>query len=180
MKPVLALIAALADNGVIGAAGKLPWKLSSDLRRFKTLTLGKPVIMGRKTFQSIGRPLPGRVNIVITRQADFSPEGVLLVHDLDAALELAAQEAAKAGAGEIMVIGGGEIYRQAIGRAQRLYLTHVHAAPPGDSFFPPLDPVHWRKISAEHVSEGEADSAASDFIVYQALAVDSAGPADQG
>lgn len=172
MKPVLAIIAAVADNDVIGAAGAMPWRLSTDLKRFKQITMGKPVIVGRKTYESIGRPLPGRTNIVVTRDKGFRAEGARIVDNLEAALDLGRKEAEAAGVDEFMVIGGGELYRQSIGRAERLYITHVHAAPFGDTRFPPIDPTRWRAVSKEAVPVGEKDSAASDFTVYQRLAGD--------
>jgi dihydrofolate reductase len=162
----LSIIAAVAENGVIGAGNAMPWKLSSDLRRFKTLTMGKPVIMGRKTFSSIGKPLPGRPNIVVTRQADFVPGGVTVAASVDAAL--AAAEAA-AGGDEIMVIGGGEVYRAAIDRADRLYITHVEAVPDGDTHFPPIDPAIWRATTAERLPSGPKDSEASTFVIYERI-----------
>ena len=123
----IALIAALAENRVIGRKNRLPWRLPADLRRFKSLTMGKPVIMGRKTYESIGKPLPGRSNIVVTRDPDYRAQGCQVVHSLDQALE------AGAGHAEVMVIGGAELYRQALGRAQRMYLTLVRAEVEGTS-----------------------------------------------
>ena len=163
----LAIIAAVAENGVIGAGNAMPWTLSSDLKRFKALTMRKPLVMGRKTFASIGRPLPGRPNIVVTRQRDFAPEGVTVVGTVDAAL-VAAEERA-AGADEIMEIGGGEDYRSALDRADRLYITHVEAAPPGDTHFPAIDPAIWRAITAERLPSGPKDSAATTFVIYERI-----------
>lgn len=168
----MAIVAAVADNGVIGAAGAMPWRLSTDLKRFKSITMGKPVVLGRKTYESIGKPLPGRANIVVTRDRAFRAEGVLVADSLETALALGRSEAEAAGASEVMVIGGGELYRQAIGRAEKLYITHVRAAPFGDTRFPPIDPARWRVVSKEHVPSGEKDSAATDFTVYQRLAGD--------
>jgi len=156
----LALIAAVARNGVIGAAQKMPWRLSSDLQRFRRLTIGKPVIMGRRTFQSIGKPLPGRTNIVVTRGGAGFHDGVRVAASLDAAIAIAG------GAAEIMVIGGAEIYAAAIGRADRLYITHVEATPEGDVHFPPIDPGIWKASSQERFAAGEKDSAATEFVVY--------------
>jgi dihydrofolate reductase len=163
----LSIIAAVAENGVIGAGNAMPWKLSSDLKRFKALTMGKPVVMGRKTFESIGKPLPGRLNIVVTRQRDFAPEGVTVVANVDAAL-VAGEERA-AGDDEIMVIGGGEIYRSAIDRADRLYITHVEAAPEGDTHFPAIDPAVWRATTAERLPSGPKDSEATTFVIYERI-----------
>jgi dihydrofolate reductase len=163
----LSLIAAVAENGVIGAGNAMPWRLSSDLRRFKALTMGKPVVMGRKTFASIGKALPGRPNIVVTRQSDPATEGVTIVGSVDAAL-VAAEERA-AGSDEIMVIGGGEVYRAAIDRADRLYITHVESAPSGDTYFPAIDPGIWRATSAERLPSGPKDSEASTFVIYERI-----------
>lgn len=163
MSARIALIAAVGRNGVIGADGGMPWRLSSDLKRFKSITLGKPVVMGRKTFESIGKPLAGRTNIVISRRPDFAPDGVIVRRSLDDAIAAAAAT----GAAEIMVIGGGEIYAAAIGRADRLYLTHVEAEPAGDAFFPPVDPDLWAVTSEERLPAGAVDSAATTFKVYE-------------
>ncbi len=128
-RPPLLIVAAVAHNGVIGANNRLLWRLSSDLKRFKALTLGKPLVMGRKTFESIGRPLPGRETIVVTRHAAFVPAGALVAHSLEAALALAAERAAAMGADAIVIAGGGEIYAQTIGRADRLAITEVALEP---------------------------------------------------
>jgi dihydrofolate reductase len=160
MMSQLSIIAAVAENGVIGRDGDMPWKLSTDLKRFKAITTGKPVVMGRKTFVSIGRPLPSRLNIVVTRDGGFAPDGVTVVPDLDAALA-AAKDAA-----EVMVIGGGEIYRAFLDRADRLYITHVAATPEGDTRFPDIDPETWEAISSEDVPAGPSDTAASRFTTY--------------
>ena len=162
MTTVVALVAAVADNGVIGDGQRLPWRLSSDMRRFKTLTVGKPVIMGRKTFQSIGRPLPGRRNIVVTRQPDFSAAGIDVVRDIDVALALAGETG-----GEIMILGGGQIYAETIGRADRLYITHVTAMPGGDVYFPAIDPAVWKAGPEERLPAGDKDSAATRFVIYE-------------
>jgi dihydrofolate reductase len=168
-KITVSLIAAVAENGVIGRAGAMPWRLPSDLRRFKALTVGKPVVMGRKTFESLGKPLAGRPNYVVSRQPGFRPEGVRVAPTLDAALILAAEEARAAGDDEVMVIGGGEIYADAIGLADRLYITHVEVRPEGDARFPKIDPAVWKAMSAERTAKGEKDSAATTFVVYDRL-----------
>ena len=142
----VALILARADNGVIGRAGGLPWHLSGDLKFFKAQTLGKPVVMGRKTYQSIGKPLPGRPNLVITRDPAFRPEGVEVFADVAGALARAQQLASASGAAEVMVIGGGQIYELTLPLARRVYLTEVHASPEGDTSFPTLDPADWREL----------------------------------
>ena len=144
----------------------MPWRLSTDMRRFKRLTMGKPVIMGRKTFASIGKALPGRANIVLTRGGGRPPEGVLYAASLDAAIAIAAAQ----GEGEAMVIGGGTVYAETIDRADRLYITRVDAAPEGDTYFPPIDPTVWKGISSEAVGAGEKDSAPTTFVVYERIA----------
>jgi dihydrofolate reductase len=165
-KPTLTLVVAVAQNNVIGREGGLPWHLSGDLKRFKADTIGKPVIMGRKTFLSIGKPLPGRDNIVVTRDENFKAEGVIVAASLDAALVLAAQAAAARGADDIAVIGGGEIYNQLFERADRLILTHVFASPDGDTLFPAVDPATWEEVESEDFPAGEKDSHATRRVVY--------------
>ena len=167
MKPQIVLVAAVARNGIIGSDGDMPWKLSTDLKRFKALTMGKPMIMGRKTFQAIGGALPGRTSIVVTRDPSFSAEGAETAGSVDAALKMAADIAARTGAGEICVIGGGEIYRQTIDHADRLEITQVMAEPSGDTTFPAIDPDRWRVASQEDVPAGEKDSYPTRFIVYE-------------
>lgn len=166
----VSIIAAVAGNGVIGAGNAMPWKLSSDLKRFKALTLGKPVVMGRKTFESIGKPLGGRLNVVVTRRTDFAPDGVTVAPTVDAALVAAEAGAKAASADEIMVIGGGEIYRAAFDRADRLYVTHVEASPEGDTHFPGIDPAVWRSTTAETLPFGPKDSAPTTFVIYDRIA----------
>ena len=165
------MIAAVAANGVIGAGGRMPWRLSTDMKRFRRLTMGKPVVMGRKTFASVGKPLDGRVNIVVTRQADFAAPGVVPALSLDAAIRAAKEAAVAAGADEVMVLGGGEIYAAALPLADRLYITHVEAAPEGDVRFPSIDPGVWRASTRERFPAGEKDSAATTFAVYDRRAV---------
>ncbi len=162
----VSLIAAVARNGVIGADGAMPWRLSTDMRRFKELTVGKPVIMGRRTFATLAKPLADRLNIVVTRQPKFAADGVETFPSLDAAIARAEEWAAARGADEVMVIGGGDVYAQAIGRADRLYITLVDAAPVGDTHFPVIDPAHWVEASRLHVPAGAKDSAATDFVIY--------------
>ena len=152
----VALILARADNGVIGVAGGLPWHLSGDLKFFKAQTLGKPVVMGRKTYQSIGKPLPGRPNLVITRDRSFHAQGVEVFRDVAGALARAQALAAESGAAEVMVIGGGQIYAETLPLARRIYLTEVHASPAGDTTFPDLDPAQWTEVRRDPpVSGGE-------------------------
>ncbi|MDO9174083.1 MAG: dihydrofolate reductase, partial [Actinomycetota bacterium] len=145
----IALIAALAENRVIGRDNMLPWRLPNDLKYFKAVTLGKPVIMGRKTWESLGRPLPGRTNIVISRQAGYAAPGGRVVWSFAEALELAAQVARLDGVDECLVIGGAEIYALALPHCHRLYLTEVHAAVDGDAFFPEFDRAPWHETKRE-------------------------------
>lgn len=166
-RPEISIVVAVSENGVIGRDGDLPWKLSTDLKRFKALTLGKPVVMGRKTLESIGRPLPGRPNIVVTRDPGYRFEGVEVVHDIAAALEWGKALAVRYGATEVAIIGGGNIYAQAIGSADVLYVTHVAAEVEGDTRFPAIDPAVWETVSEEAVPAGERDSYASRFAVYR-------------
>jgi len=160
--------AAVAENGVIGADGGLPWRLSSDLKRFKAGTMGRPVIMGRKTFEGIGKPLPGRLNIVVTRDRGWSHEGVETARSLDEAIRLATARArCITGVDEIAVIGGGEIYAQALPLADRLHITHVLAEPAGDTRFPAIDAAVWTAKTCEEVPAGERDSHATRYCVYE-------------
>lgn len=144
----LAMIAALSANGVIGAGNKLPWHLPEDLRYFKQHTLGKPVIMGRNTFESIGKALPGRTNIVLTSRKNWFPRDVTIATSLDDALALANRDLEERGGDEAMVIGGEQIYRLALSRCSRLYLTRVAVAVEGDAFFPDLNPGEWRESAS--------------------------------
>jgi dihydrofolate reductase len=164
----VAIHVAVADNGVIGRENGLPWKLSSDLKRFKANTMGKPVIMGRKTWESLGRPLPGRLNIVVTRDKTYKAEGAEVAGSLEEAIQLArVRGRCMAGADEICVIGGGVIYRQAIAIADRLHVTHVLAAIDGDTRFPDIDPAVWERVSSEEHPAGERDSHATRYAVYE-------------
>ena len=156
----ISLIVAVAENGVIGQENALPWRLSGDLKRFKALTMGKPIIMGRKTFDSIGKPLPGRTNIVITRQSNLQLSGCTVVGSLSEALSAVHAD-------EYMIIGGAEIYRQALPLAQRVYLTQVHASIAGDAFFPVLEPSQWREMAREDVSADEQNQYAHSFITLE-------------
>ena len=167
IRPQIVIVAAVARNGVIGGGNTLLWRLSSDLKRFKALTWGKPLVMGRKTYESIGRPLPGRETILVTRDASFRPEGVLVRHDLESALALAHQRAEAMGADAIVIAGGGDIYAQTIDRADRLDITHVDLDPKGDTVFPRIDPGKWSVVSREEHAKGPADDATFRYCVYE-------------
>jgi len=160
------LIAAVADNGVIGRDNAMPWRLGSDLKRFKALTMGKPVVMGRKTHLSIGKPLPGRTNIVISRDAGFAAPDLLIAGNLDAALSAARDDALCRGGHEIVVIGGSDIYAQCMPLADRLEITHVHARPDGDTRFPPIDRALWREIARSEHSSGPQDEVNFTYVTY--------------
>lgn len=163
----LALIVAVAENGVIGRNNALPWHLPGDLQYFRRITMGKPIIMGRRTFDSIGKPLPGRANIVITRSDSFAAEGIQVVHSLDEACALAEDIALIDGAEEVVVMGGAAIYREALPRATRIYLTRVHAEVPGDVYLPDLDLSDWREVSRERVEAEAPNPYDYSFLVYE-------------
>ena len=165
-KSALVLIAAVARNRVIGAGNRLIWRLPTDLRRFKALTLGKPLVMGRKTFESIGKPLAGRDTIVVTRDKAFAREEVFVAHSIQAGLTLAAERAMVLGAADVIVAGGGEIYAETIGRADKLAITEVDLAPEGDACFPWIDPAIWRKARREQGVRGPTDGAEFAFVEY--------------
>lgn len=166
----LAIIVAAAENGVIGSNNALPWHLPEDLRYFKRVTMGKPIIMGRKTFESIGRPLPGRTNIVITQNPAFQPAGVEVASSLEAALALAEHVALVAGVEEAVVIGGAEIYRAAIPVADRLYITEVHACVAGDAMLPPIDWTQWREVDRERHEASVPHPYDYSFVRYERIA----------
>ena len=165
----IAIIVAAAENGVIGCNGDLPWRLPSDLRHFRALTMGKPVIMGRKTFQSLRKPLDGRDNIVVTRDSGFQAAGARVVASLFAALELARQCAQERGADEIMVIGGAQIYAAARNLADRIYLTRVHAEPAGDARFEPPEAGQWRLVNSQPMVIAPGDDHAATFDVLDRI-----------
>ncbi|MCE8041385.1 MAG: dihydrofolate reductase [Billgrantia sp.] len=162
----VAMIAAVSRNGVIGVDNKLPWHLPEDLKFFKRMTQAKPLIMGRKTFASIGRPLPGRLNIVVTRDKNFRHDGVRVCHDLESALFLADQQATIDASEEIMVMGGGEIYAQALPHASRIYLTEVDVEVEGDALFPELDESEWQEVQRVPGSPSPGQPSYS-FVEYQ-------------
>lgn len=160
---MISIIVAASTNNVIGVQGELPWKISDDLKRFKKLTMGKPIVMGRLTWESIGRPLPGRQNIVITRQPGFSAEGCDVVASPAAALDTAGD------AEEIMIIGGGQIYDLFLPKAGRLHVTRVHTEVEGDAFFPAIDASSWGLVDAEAVEASEANEFAFEFMTYERM-----------
>ena len=160
------LIVAVAENGVIGADGAIPWRLKSDIQRFKAMTIGKPVVMGRKTFLSLRRPLPGRTNIVVTRDSGFSASGAVVTTSLKEARAIAAGDAMRRFATEIAVIGGAEIYKQWMDIANRLELTEVHARPEGDTCFPAIDAAKWRETARVRYPAGADDSADFSYVSY--------------
>ena len=162
----IVLIAAVADNGVIGADGELPWRLKSDLKRLKALTIGRPIVMGRKTFLSLRRPLPGRTNIVVTRDSGFRSAGALVTTSLPDALVIARADALRRSVAEIAVIGGAEIYAQCLDVADRLELTEVHVRPEGDTRFPAIDKAQWEEVSRVPNPAGPDDSAAFTYVTY--------------
>lgn len=167
MSAAVVLVAAVAENGVIGREGGLPWRLPGDLKHFKAVTIGKPVIMGRKTFASIGKPLPGRPNIVVTRDRAFAAQGVQVARDLVAALAMAEAEADRLGAGEIAVVGGAALFEAALPRAARIEWTEVHAAPPGDVHFPEFDRSRWRERARVGPLRGPGDEFSYSFVTLE-------------
>jgi dihydrofolate reductase len=162
----IVLVAAVGENGVIGRGGQLPWHLKSDLKHFRELTTGKPVVMGRKTYESIGKPLPERTNIVLTRDPSLMVPGGVLAASLDAALGHAREDAEKRGVDEIMVIGGSDVFADTMRLADRLEITHVHASPEGDSYFPPIDTGHWREIVRKDYPAGPGDDYGFSVATY--------------
>lgn len=165
--PTVALVVAMAKNRAIGRGGNLPWHLGSDMRYFRKITMGKPIIMGRLTFLSLGRALPGRTNIVLTRNAAFEAPGAIMAYNLEEALDVARKEAGKDGVDEIMVIGGEDVFRAVLPQASRIYLTEVHATPEADTWFPEIDKREWREVSREDHEPGSKDDHAFSFIVLE-------------
>lgn len=162
----LSIIVAFANNYVIGRGNKLPWHIPEDLQWFKRITMGKPIIMGRKTFESIGRPLPGRTNIVISNQAAFEKPGIKIAHSFDAAIDHAKNVALINGNEEAVVIGGAQIYAEALPLADRLYVTEIHADVSGDTFFPAMDWSAWKEIGRDD-HPGCGHQYAYSFVVYE-------------
>ena len=163
----IVLIVAVADNGVIGAGGAIPWRLKSDMQRLKAITTGKPVVMGRKTFLSLRRPLPGRTNIVVTNDARFRGDGVIVTNSVGDARAVALGDALRRCVSEIAVIGGAEIYAQFMDSADRLEITEVHARPEGDTFFAAIDGAVWQEVARVRNPAGPDDSAAFSYVTYR-------------
>lgn len=163
-RKMICMIVAMDRARSIGRGGEMPWHLPADLRHFKRTTLGHPVLMGRKTFVAIGRPLPGRQNVVITRDEAYRPPGVDVAHDLEEALHLAAGD-------KVFIIGGGEIYCEAMPLADRLFVTEVDTLVDGaDTWFPPIDPDRWREVERRHRPADESNPYGLDFVVYESCA----------
>jgi dihydrofolate reductase len=160
-EPILTLVVAMAHGRVIGHAGGIPWHLPDDFRHFKAVTMGKPIVMGRRTFESIGRPLPGRVNIVVTRSRDFQAPGCVVAHSLEEAI------AAAGAVEEIMIIGGAELYAQSLARAQRIHLTLIDAELPGDTWFPAIPAGQWREVSRQEHPADFRHAHAFSFVVLE-------------
>jgi dihydrofolate reductase len=161
------LLVALAENGVIGSNGAIPWRVKSDVLRLKAMTMGKPVVMGRKTFESLPRPLPGRTNIVITRDANYRAAGALVTSSFADARAIALGDALRRFATEIAVIGGAEIYAQWMDDADRLEVTEVHARPEGDTFFPAIEAAEWEEVARVRNSANADDSADFSYVTYR-------------
>jgi dihydrofolate reductase len=162
----IVLIAAVADNGVIGSGGTIPWRLKTDQQRLRMLTLGKPVVMGRKTFISLRRPLPGRTNIVVTRDTDFHSPGAAVTTSFQSAQAVATGDALRRSVAEIAVIGGADIYAQWMDIADRLEITEVHARPEGDTYLAAIDPASWQQVARVRNPAGSDDSADFSYVTY--------------
>jgi len=160
------LIAAVAENGVIGRDNTIPWKLKADQQRLKALTMGKPIVMGRKTFESLRRPLPGRTNIVITRDANYRAPGAIVTNSFENALVIARGDALRRAVAEIAIIGGVDIYTRALPVADRLEITEVHARVDGDTRFPPIDPALWQETGRARHAAGAEDTADYSYVTY--------------
>lgn len=166
-EPVVALVVARGENGAIGKGGTLPWQLSTDLKFFRKVTLGKPIVMGRRTFESLGRPLDKRTNIVLTRDKDYDAPGAVVAHSIEEALRRARSVAKRDGIDEIAVIGGDSIFRETLPLAHRIYLTEVHASPPADVFLCDFDLSEWRELSREHHEPGPKDDHPFSFVLLE-------------
>jgi dihydrofolate reductase len=165
--PNIILLAAIAENGVIGRGNALPWRLKSDMQHFRAITMGKPVVMGRRTYLSIGRPLKGRTTIVVSRDADFAAPGIVVAPSLEAAIAAARGDALRRNADAIVVAGGADIYAQSLQMATRLAITQVHMRVDGDARFPAIDPQLWRESARSEHEPSVEDDAAFAFVTYQ-------------
>jgi dihydrofolate reductase len=163
----IVLMAAVADNGVIGAGNTIPWRLKSDMQRLKAMTMGRPVVMGRKTFASLKRALPGRTNIVITRDGNYRAAGAIVTTSFETATALARADASRRGADAIAVLGGADIYTQFLGHADRLEITEVHATPEGEIRFPAIDKANWQEVARVKHQAGADDEAAFSYVTYR-------------
>jgi dihydrofolate reductase len=166
----ITLVAALAENGVIGRDNGLPWRLKSDMVHFRAITMGKPVVMGRKTFLSIGRPLPGRTTIVVSRDGAFAAPGIVVAPSMQAALTVARGDAMRRGAESIIVAGGADLYAQTMPLADRLHITYVHRAVDGDVYFPAIDRSVWQETERDEHAAAAGDEAAFAFVIYRRAA----------
>ncbi len=160
---MLSIIVALSENNVIGRDNGLPWRLSADLKRLKGLTMGHHIIMGRRTWESLGRPLPGRQNVVITRDRNFSAEGAIIVHSLDEALKVAANDS------EVFIFGGGKVFAEALPKVEKIYLTKVHTKIDGDTFFPALNEGEWKEIERHEFSSDEKNEFDYSFVTVERI-----------
>ena len=165
--PQIVFVVAVAENGVIGRDNTMPWHLKSDLKRFKAITLNRPVIMGRKTYLSIGRPLPGRTNIVVTRDKTFQAPGIVVAPSLEAAHDIARGDALRRFVTEIMVIGGADVFAQWLKKADRLEITEVHDKPDGDTFLKTFDPAEWEEVARSRHPKAEGDTADFSYVTYR-------------
>ena len=168
-EPVIALVVAMGENRAIGRGGDLPWHLRSDMRFFRRVTMGKPVLMGRRTFKSLPRVLDGRLNIVLTRDRGFVAPDAVMAHSLEEGLQAARESCSRTGANEIMVIGGEDVFREVLPQTGRIYLTEVHAAPEADTWFPQLDENMWREVSRKRHEAGPKDDHAFSLVVLERI-----------
>lgn len=167
--PTIALVVAMGENRAIGKGGDLPWHLRGDMRFFRKVTMGKPILMGRRTFNSLPGVLDGRLNIVLTRDRNFTVPDVAVAHSLEDGLKAARAETARTGADEIMIIGGQDVFREVLPETGRIYLTEVHASPEADTWFPKLDEVEWRETSRERHEAGPKDDHAFSIVVLERI-----------
>jgi dihydrofolate reductase len=173
-------VAAVARNGVIGRGGHMPWRLKSDLVHFRSITMGKPVVMGRRTFCAIGKPLAGRTNIILSRDPAFAAPGTLVAGNIDDAMTAARGEALRRAAAEIIVIGGADVYRQTRGVADRLVITHIDLQPEGDARFPPIEPELWKVAHRTEHAARPGDDADFAVLTYERMRPAADPPADRG